>query len=106
MQYEANGFKVTFSIPKRYNNGEAIEASKWSKFTTELRELQSGLTKILAEGEWESRKDSESVVYIISVRAVAEVDALYELVRRWRKPFGQKKMYFDCHPVYFDLIGD
>lgn len=106
MKYDLNGFKVSFVVPKRYDDGGEIEASKWAAFGTELRELQSDFTKIPAGGEWQGKHDPESVVYIISVRTVHEVDALRELVRRWRTPFKQEKMYFDCQPVFFELIDD
>lgn len=106
MKYDLNGFKVSFVIPKRYNDGRKIEASKWARFGAELRELQSDFTEISAGGEWQSKQDPESVVYVISVKTVKEVDALRELVRRWRSPFDQEKMYFDCLPVFFELIDD
>jgi len=105
MPYAPNGFKVTFVIPKKYKGGNPIEGSKRARFGTELRELQTKFTKVPAAGEWQGQQD-ESVVYVISVRTVDEVDALFGLVKRWRAQFDQDAMYFDCQPVFFKEIDD
>jgi hypothetical protein len=106
MQYEANAFKVTMIFPKKYPDGSPIRASVWSEMTTELRELESDFTEVPVKGEWRREEDDDSRMYFITVAAIGRVEALRDFVKRWRAPFGQEAMYFDYHPVRFELIED
>jgi hypothetical protein len=106
MQYEANGYKVTMIFPKRYRDGSSILASVWNEMTTELRELEGGFSEVPIKGEWRNGEDDESVMYFITVPDVERVQQLQAFVKRWRDPFGQEAMYFDYHPVHYELIID
>jgi len=106
MQYDANAFKVTIIFPKRYPDARPITASVWSGMTTELRELESDFTEVPLRGEWRSEDDDDSRMYFMTVSDIDRVEALQKFVGRWRLPFRQRAMYFDYHPVRFDLIED
>lgn len=106
MAYEANAFKVTIIFPKQYPDGRPIFASVWNGMTTELRELESDFAEVPARGEWRSEDDDDSRMYFITVSAVERVQALRDFVAWWRTPFRQQAMYFDYHPVRFELVAD
>ncbi|MBI1739967.1 MAG: hypothetical protein HYR57_03685 [Candidatus Koribacter versatilis] len=106
MPYEPNAFKVTVIFPKQYPVGSPILASVWNGMTTELRELESNFTEVPVRGEWRSEDDDDSRMYFITVSAVGRVQALRDFVARWRTPFRQQAMYFDYHPVRFELVED
>jgi len=72
--------------------------------TTELRELESDFTEIPVRGEWRSEADDDSRMYFMTVPTLERVDQLQQFVGRWRRPFKQVQMYFDYHPVHFELI--
>ena len=106
MQYESNGYKVTMIFPKRYRDGTSILASVWNAMTTELRELESDFSEVTIQGEWRNGEDDESIMYFITVPSLARVQQLQVFVQRWRRPFGQEAMYFDYHPIHYQLIMD
>ncbi len=74
--------------------------------TTELRELESDFTQIGAGGEWRGEGDDDSRMYFITVPTLERVEQLRNFVKHWRSPFGQETMYFDYHPVHFELVVD
>lgn len=74
--------------------------------TTQLWELESDFTEISVSGEWRSEEDAESRMYFLTVADTDRVEALRKFVTRWRQPFRQRAMYFDYHPVRFELIDD
>jgi hypothetical protein len=45
-------------------------------------------------------------MYFITVPTLERVNELLAFVKRWRHPFGQEAMYFDYHPVHYELIAD
>jgi len=106
MKYEPNGYKVTMIFPKEYPDRTPISASVWNEMTTELRDLEGGFSEILIRGEWRNGEDDESRMYFITVPTLDRVRQLQELSRRWRRPFRQEAMYFDYHPVHYDLIAE
>lgn len=106
MKYVANGYKVTMIFPKRYRDGTSILASVWNAMTTELRELESDFSELSIKGEWRIGEDDESIMYFITVPDLERVERLQNLVKRWRIPFGQEAMYFDYHPVRYELVSD
>jgi len=106
MGYKANGYKVTMIFPKKYLDGSSILASVWNAMTNELRELESDFSEIPIRGEWRNGDDDESSMYFITVPTVERVGQLQDLVKRWRRPFGQEAMYFDYHPVHYELVSD
>jgi hypothetical protein len=106
MQYEANGYKVTMIFPKKYRDGTLIRASVWNAMTTELRELENDFSELAIKGEWRNGEDDESIMYFITVPTLERVNELQAFVKRWRHPFGQEAMYFDYHPVHYELIAD
>ena len=106
MQYESNAFKVTMIVPKRYPDGSPIRASVWGEMTTELRELESDFTEVPVKGEWRREEDDDSRTYFITVSAIERVEGLRALLGRWRSPFRQAAMYFDYHPVCFELVEE
>ncbi len=91
---------------KKYRDGSLILASVWNAMTTELRELESDFTEIRARGEWRSEEDDDSRMYFITVPTLERVEQLRNFVKHWRSPFGQETMYFDYHPVDFELVVD
>lgn len=74
--------------------------------TTELRELEGDFTEVPIRGEWRSENDDDSRMYFLTVSDMDRVWALKKFVGRWRQPFRQSAMYFDYHPVRFELIED
>jgi len=106
MPYEANAFKVTVIFPQRDPEGNPIAASLWNGMTTELRELESDFTEVPIRGEWRSENDDDSRFYFLTVLDMDRVEGLQKFVGRWRQPFRQRAMYFDYHPVRFELIED
>lgn len=110
MQYHANAYKVTMIFPQKFPDGNSISASVLNAMTTELCEIvagwKSGFTEIPVRGEWRSEKDDDSRMYFLTVSTLERVEQLRNFVRKWRKPFGQETMYFDYHPVHFELVSD
>lgn len=108
MPYQANAYKVTMIFPKKYPdpNRNPILASVWNAMTTELRELEENFTEIPVRGEWKSQVDDDSSMYFITVATLERVEQLRKFIKNWRKPFGQETMYFDYHPVHFELVGE
>ncbi len=113
MQYHSNAYKVTMIFPKKHSDPDKsqILASVWNAMTTELRELESDFTEIPVRGEWKSELDDDSSMYFITVATLERVEQLRNFVKRWRKRFGQETpyqqtMYFDYHPVHFELVLD
>jgi len=106
MQYRSNAYKVIMISPKKYQDGSPILTSVWIAMTTELCELESDFTQIPVRGEWRSEKDDDSSMYFITVPALERVEQLRNFVRKWRRPLGQETMYFDYHPVHFELVSD
>lgn len=108
MLYHANAYKVTLIFPKKYPDPDRnpIPASVWNAMYTQLRELESDFTEIPVRGEWRSEEDDESSMYFITVATLERVEQLRNFVKRWRSRFGQETMYFDYHPVHFELVGD
>jgi hypothetical protein len=74
--------------------------------TKELRELESGFSEVLVRGEWRNGEDDESRLYFITVPSLERVRQLQDLITRWRIPFQQDAMYFDYHPVRYELITE
>ena len=105
MQYISNAYKVTMIFPKRYPDGLPILASVWNAMTTELRRLESDFTEIPVRGEWRSEEDDHSGMFFLTLSTLERVEQLRNFVKNWRSPFGQETMYFDYHPVYFELVG-
>ena len=93
-------------FPKKYKGGKAISASVLNAMNTELCGLESDFTKIPVGGEWRSEKDYDSSMYFITVPTLERVEQLRNFVKHWRSPFGQETMYFDYHPVHFELVID
>lgn len=106
MPYHSNAYKVTMIFAKKYRDGSPILASVWNAMTTDLRELESDFTEIRARGEWRSEEDDDSRMYFITVPTLERVEQLPNFVKHWRRPFGQETMYFDYHPVRFELVVD
>ena len=110
MQYHSNAYKVTMISPRNYPDGEKISASVLTAMTNELREKvaewKSGFTEITVRGEWRSVEDNDSRMYFITVSTLEQVEWLRNFVKHWRSPFGQETMYFDYHPVHFELVSD
>jgi len=105
MQHQLNAFRVTMIFPRRYSGGNPIPASVWNHMTTELRELQADLADVPVKGEWRS-EDDENRLYLVTVRTLERVESLRDFAQRWRTAFRQRALYFDYHPVCFELIGD
>ena len=110
MQYRSNAYKVTMIFPKKYKGGKTISASVLDAMTTEFREIvaswKSGFTEIPVRGEWRNEKDDDSSMYFLTVSTLDRVEQLRNFVRKWRDPLGQETMYFDYHPVHFELVID
>ncbi len=117
MEYHSNAYKVTMIFAMKYQAGRPNLASVWNAMTTELREmttelrevvskLESGFTEIRARGEWRGEGDDDSRLYFITVPTLEGVEELRNFVKKWRTPFGQTTMYFDYHPVDFELVVD
>jgi hypothetical protein len=106
VRYHSNAFKVTLIFPKKYRGGSPILASAWNAMTTEFRELESDFTEVPVKGEWRSEEDDDSRMYFVTVSTLGRVEQLRNFVKHWRSPFGQETMYFDYHPVHFELVGD
>lgn len=108
MEYHSNAYKVTMIFPKNYPDPDRgpISASVWNAMYTELRELEQNFTEIPVRGEWKSEVDDVSSMYFITVATLERVEQLRNFVKRWRNPFRQKEMYFDYHPVHFELVRD
>ena len=106
MRFQSNAYKVTMIFPKKYPDGSPILTSAWFAMTNELRELESDFTEIPVRGEWRSEKDDESSMYFVIVSTLKRVEQLRDFVKRWRSPLGQAAMYFDYHPVRFELLSD
>jgi hypothetical protein len=104
MAYQSNAYKVTMIFPKKYPDGHPILASVWNAMTNDLRELEADFTEIPIAGEWRAEKDDDSKLYFITVPTLERVEQLREFARRWRRPLGQQKMYFDYHPVHFEEV--
>ena len=45
-------------------------------------------------------------MYFITVSTLERVEQLRNFVKHWRDPLGQETMYFDYHPVHFELVSD
>jgi hypothetical protein len=105
MQYQSNAYRVTMIFPKKYPDGSPVLASVWIAMANELRELESDFTEILIRGEWRSEEDDDSGMYFITVPTLERVEELRHFVKRWRSPFKQETMYFDYHPVHFELVN-
>jgi len=45
-------------------------------------------------------------MYFVIVSTLERVEQLRDFVKRWRSPLGQAAMYFDYHPVRFELLSD
>ncbi len=106
MRYHSNAYKVTMIFAKKYRHRSPIPASVWNAMYTELRELEENFTEIPVRGEWKSQVDDDSSMYFITVATLERVEQLRNFVKRWRNPFGQEEMYFDYHPVHFELVVD
>lgn len=106
MQYHANAYKITMIFPKKYPDGSRIMTSIWDGMTGDLRELEADFTEIPVRGEWRGEGDDDSGIFFITVSTLERVEQLRNFVKRWRSPFGQQAMYFDYHPVHFELVKD
>ena len=111
MQDHANAYKVTMIFVMEYEDGNLkLARACWNRMTNEFREKvtewKSGFTEITVRGEWRSVEDNDSRMYSITVSTLEQVEWLRNFVKDWRIPFGQKTMYFDYHPVHFELVSD
>ena len=97
-------FKVTMFFPLRDNEGNTFEEETWEWWRDELTKLLSGFTDLgVVHGWWQGQSDQNQWITAV-VESAEQVDELRRFLQSARQMFGQDAMYFEWHPVHFELV--
>jgi hypothetical protein len=97
-------FRVTMFFPLRDNDGNAFEEEIWGWWRDELTNILSGFTDLgVVNGWWQGQSDQNKCIVAV-VESAEKVDDLRRFLQSARKSFRQDAMYFEWHPVHFELV--
>jgi hypothetical protein len=97
-------FKLTLFFPLRDNEGEAFEEVIWASWRNELTKLLSGFTDLgVVNGWWQGQSDQNQWIVAV-ITGTEQLDALRGFLQWARQVFRQDAMYFEWHPVHFELV--
>lgn len=100
MKQRKEWYKITLLFPVFDNDGNPFPAEVWSWWADELAELVKGFTD---RGVWHGQAELNREIFMV-VKTKREVDAIRDFLRRARRKFRQKVMYFDYHHVRFEEV--
>lgn len=104
MSESAGHFKVTMFFPLRDNDGNAFEEETWEWWRDELTTLLAGFTDLGAvNGWWQGQSDQNQWIVAI-VESAESMDGIRHFLKSARQMFRQDAMYFEWHPVHFELV--
>ena|SRR5579862_1814720 len=99
--HEMNAYKVTMLFPELGNDGRPFSASVWGWWLDQI--ISIGLHhEFAANGIW--RNQPEAHRCIVMVIEQDKLPAVEAFLSEAKKRFAQEAMYFDYHPVHFELI--
>lgn len=97
-------FKVTKFFPLRDNDGNAFEEEIWEWWRDGLTKTVSGFTDLgVVIGWWQGQSDQNRWIVAV-VESAEQVDELRTFLKSARQMFRQDAMYFEWHPVHFELV--
>jgi hypothetical protein len=97
-------FRVTMFFPLRDNDGNAFEEEIWEWWRDELTKTLSGFTDLgVVSGWWQGQSDQNQSIVAV-VESAEQVDELRRFLKSARQMFRQDAMYFEWHPVHFELV--
>src|SRR5262245_59765309 len=97
-------FRVTMFFPLRDNDGNVFEEEVWEWWRDELTRILSWFTILgIVNGWWQHQSDQNQWIARV-VQSEKEVDELRTFLKSAREMFTQDAMYFEWHPVHFELV--
>lgn len=98
----AGFLKVTLIFPITDNSGEPFDAEVWRWWQRALIELGDYTELGVGEGTFRGHTDrNRIVVMVVPPNALARIRTFLKEARR---QFKQDAMYFEYHPVEFELV--
>jgi hypothetical protein len=101
MDFHLNAYKVTMLFPIVANDGEPFSIETWTWWLDNIVSI-GHYHEFDTRGQWQEQKEAHRCVVMI----VSEDDlpAIETFLREARVMFAQDVMYFEAHPVHFELI--
>ncbi len=97
-------FKVTMFFPLADNEGNAFDEDTWKWWRDGITKLLSGFTDLgVVDGWWHGQSDQNRWIVAV-VESEGQVDQLRRFLQLAREQFRQDTMYFEWHPVRFELV--
>jgi hypothetical protein len=97
-------FKVTMFFPLTDNEGNLFDQDTWGWWRDEITNVIAAFTDLgVVTGWWHGHSDRNRWILAV-VRGEVEIAKLRNFLRRARLWFRQDAMYFEWHPVNFELV--
>lgn len=96
--------KVTLIFPLYGNDGEPFSREVWTWWRGEILRLGDYTELGNAKGVYRGHTDRNLVIFMIVEPSA--LDAIREFLAEARKRFEQDAMYFEYHPIQFELITE
>jgi hypothetical protein len=101
MLLDLNAYKVTMLFPIVANDGIPFSPETWDWWLDNILSI-GYFHESMTRGRWKDQsEDHRCVVMIVSEEELPNLEAF---LREARERFEQECMYFEAHPVHFELI--